>query len=611
MNDRHAVLLALAVAVGALAGRSVPPAAAGRPALVVCALAAAAALASRRPLLLCLVAGLLASTLAARSWGGLRPPSGGATVQGRATLVSDPVSALGATRVDLRLGHRHVEAWARGRAGAVVSQMSAGERIQVHGRVSAVPQAARLRLATAHIAGRLSVDTAVPVSHGPVLDRMANGTRRLLLRGAESWPAGERALFAGVVLGDSRGEAPAMADDFDAAGLTHLLAVSGENVAFALALAGPLLRRFGLRGRLVLGLAVLGGFGVLVRWQPSVLRAEAMAALALVAATVGRPASAVRLLTLAVSCLLLVDPLLVHSTGFRLSVGATLGIAVLSVPLARRLPGPSALAGALATTLSAQVGVAPVLVDAFGGVPVASVPANLLAVPAAGPVMVWGLGAGLPAGLLGGRAAAFIHLPTRLLVIWIAGVARLGGRLPLGQVGLASVVVAAALGALACWAGAPTAWRCLAAAGAVVVVVGPGLVPAVRAPPALAGATVADGATAWRDRGATVLVVDRVDGRRLLSGLRRARISRVDLVVARRRGSTAVTALEPMLERVPVRALLGPPGLDVAGAVAATMGEVIRAGPVVVRVQSVGSRLDLSVGVDAGVAIGPRAGPGP
>ena len=119
----------------------------------------------------------------------------------------------------------------------------------------------------------------------------------------------------------------------------------------------------------------------------------------------GRPSSRLRVLALAVTVLLLIDPLLVHSVGFLLSVGACVGIAVLARPLTDLLPGPRGLITPLAVTMAAQVGVAPVLVPVFGGVPVASLPANLLAVPAAGPVMMWGLAAGLPAGVLGGTVA--------------------------------------------------------------------------------------------------------------------------------------------------------------------------------------------------------------
>src|SRR4029078_10820073 len=105
----------------------------------------------------------------------------------------------------------------------------------------------------------------------------------------------------GFVLGDDRGQSFETVDDFRASGLAHLLVVSGGNVACVLALASPALRRLSIAGRLVAGLVVLLLFGFVARWEPSVLRAEAMAAISLVASTLARPVSGVRVLALAVT----------------------------------------------------------------------------------------------------------------------------------------------------------------------------------------------------------------------------------------------------------------------------------------------------------------------
>ena len=64
-----------------------------------------------------------------------------------------------------------------------------------------------------------------------------------MLAGAEHLAPVDRALLAGFLLGDTRGLPTALTEQFRAAGLTHLVAVSGENVAFVLALFAPLLRR--------------------------------------------------------------------------------------------------------------------------------------------------------------------------------------------------------------------------------------------------------------------------------------------------------------------------------------------------------------------------------
>jgi hypothetical protein len=56
--------------------------------------------------------------------------------------------------------------------------------------------------------------------------------------------ATERALLAGFLLGDTRAVPDDLVDDFRDSGLSHLLAVSGANVAFVLAIAMPASRLY-------------------------------------------------------------------------------------------------------------------------------------------------------------------------------------------------------------------------------------------------------------------------------------------------------------------------------------------------------------------------------
>ena len=395
MSDGWAVLMAAVAAAGALVAAPIP-----LPAAVLLGLAAYLL---RKPVLLCAAVGLAASSLSARAHDGLTVPEGRVTLEGRATLLTDPAAALhSAVKVELRLDGRHIEAFAHGAGAAALRPMLAGQTISVAGTAKAVTGKRRAYLASRHIALQLSIAKATDPRPGGPVARATNAVRTILVRGTAAMAKDQQAMFAGFVLGDGRDEPPATVDDFRQSGLTHLLVVSGENVAFVLALAAVPLRFLGLRGRLIGGLAVLVFFGALTRWEPSVLRAEAMAGVALLATYLGRPASTVRLLALAVAGLILVDPLLIRSVGFGLSVGACTGIALLAGPLTRRLRLP---------------------------LPLASRPANLLAVPAAGPLTMWGMAAGIPAGLAGGRWAAALHAPTVMLMAWIERVAHWAARL--------------------------------------------------------------------------------------------------------------------------------------------------------------------------------------
>jgi competence protein ComEC len=395
----------------------------------------------RWPVGLCVAAFLVAGALAHRAWAGATPLAPG-PVHTEVTLLDDPAPARGAVRATVRLGRAHVELWARGGAAGQLRLRLAGERVVVSGSLQRLSPSVAMRLARRHIRGRLEVASVTGWRAGDPASRAANRIRRAVADGARALPSAERSLFLGFVLGDDRDQSEAVREMFRASGLAHLTAVSGQNVALTLLIVRPLLARLGLRARWLATLGVIAWFALLTRFEPSVLRASAMAGLATTATFLARPASTVRLLALAVTGLLLVDPLLVWSVGFWLSVGATAGIAVLSGPIARALPGPPSLAVAIGVTAGAQVGVAPVQLAVFGPLPLASIPANLLAVPVAGPVMVWGLPAGVVAGLLP-DAAPLLHLPTLLGVRWIALVARLGQVAPLGSVGAVELVAGA------------------------------------------------------------------------------------------------------------------------------------------------------------------------
>jgi len=579
LEDRHCVLLAALVAAGALSARSVPPVGASWLALIAAVAACALAAVLSRPLVLGGAGVLLAAVLGARSWAGVEPPPPSSWA-GVATLATDPAAGGGAVRAQLRLaGGRHVDALAFGAAGGCLRPRLAGERVEATGRLVAPAKGSRERLAARHVSARLTVATCRPAGAGPPWIRAANSLRRTLARGATTLPEDRRGLWAGLVVGDDRDEPPEVEADFQSAGLTHLLAVSGQNVAFALAAAGPLLRRFGLRGRFAAALIVLGLFGMAVRWEPSVLRATAMAALALLTGVLGVEASAIRLVSLAVAGLILIDPMLVHRLGFRLSVAAVIGLALWARPLAARLPGPAVLRDAVAATLAAQAATAPLLLT-LGGLAPASVPANALAVPAAGIVMVWGLTGGLAAGILGGWAAWLLHLPSRLLLAWLVGVSGIAARLPLAPVGAVPLLVAAGL---VWWAvrreevRGPSR-RALGIAAAVVLLV-PSVAAAATGPADLAEDRSALGLRLWRARGSTVVALEGGDPARVLSTLRARRVSRIDLVVATRTGPRVLAPLAAILDRHDVVTLLGPARLDVAGLRPFPVGTTVRTGP--------------------------------
>ena len=520
----------------------------------------------------------VASLLGARAEAGLIAPDAG-PVRAWVTLLDDP-RPLGSSGVRATVRHqgKRIEALAHGRAARDLGDALTGERVEVSGALRAGDEADRW-LRSRHIVGEMTISSVHDRAPAAPLPGLANRIRRLLAFGASGLGDDDRSLFTGMVFGDDRGQSPRLADDFRAAGLGHVLVVSGQNVAFVLALAAPLAARLRPGTRLVALGAVLGVFAVITRFEPSVMRAVAMAAAAVVSAALGRPLQGLRTLAWAVAAVLLIDPFVLGVLAFQLSVCATAGILVLAPPIAASLPGPHPLRLAVATTAGAQVAVMPLLVAVFGSVPVASLPANVVAAPAAGPVMMWGLTGGAAAGLAGGWAAWLIHRPTAAALWWVRTVASAAALAPPAALGAA--------GALAVGVGVLLALRSrrpLRLAGVFVVAAALGWSVAT-APVPPEGWSEAQGASVFGRRGAVVVVLDDPwSPRGLLESLRTAGVRRVDLVVAARGGAGDARAAMALTDRYGPVPVVAPPGHRVPRARRAEAGSVIAAAGVLVEV---------------------------
>jgi competence protein ComEC len=279
------------------------------------------------------------------------------------------------------------------------------------------------------------------VERGPPLwQRAVAQVRGDLVRASQVLPGDARGLFPGLTLGDTRAVPDDLTTAMKATGLTHLTAVSGGNLAVTLAIVLAAVRwlRWSRRAQVAVAGCTLSVFVVLVHAEPSVLRAAVMASLALVGFLLERPRAAIAGLFGSIALLLLIDPWLARSWGFALSAAATGGLLALAGALTTYFSRwlPHALSAAVAVALAAQFATAPLVSALAGGVPLASVPANVLAVPAAGPATAFGLVAAVLASvwpplalvptLLGGAAAWWIAFVARTIASWSLPVVHLG-----------------------------------------------------------------------------------------------------------------------------------------------------------------------------------------
>ncbi|MGH3902341.1 MAG: DNA internalization-related competence protein ComEC/Rec2 [Pseudonocardiaceae bacterium] len=307
-----------------------------------------------------------------------------------------------------------------------------GQRVRAAGLL-AVPNRSDLTVAVLRVHGQPEV-LAAPTAVQQVAERLRSGLR-LAAGVLDPEPAG---LLPALVVGDTSTMVPTVENEFRAAGLTHLTAVSGANVAILCGAVLGLARlaRAGPRTAAILAGLALVGFVVLCRPSPSVLRAAAMGAVTLLALMLGRRRSAVPALCAAILVLLLVDPALGGDPGFALSVLATGGLVLLAPGWAaglRRHGVPPGIAEALAIPAAAHVVTVPVVAGLSGQVSLVAVVTNLLATPAVAPATVLGVLATVLGALHPGAAVVVIHLAGPA-VGWLVAVGHHGSAVPDGVV---------------------------------------------------------------------------------------------------------------------------------------------------------------------------------
>jgi competence protein ComEC len=253
-----------------------------------------------------------------------------------------------------------------------------------------------------------------------VVQRGADRVRAALRSASSQAPFAGGALVPALVLGDESLMPEAVVDQMRSAGLSHLSAVSGANVAIVLGAVLLVARRFGARsvGLTVIGVVALLAFVLLARPEPSVLRAAVMGGVVLLAAWRGGATRPIGVLSAAVLVLVLLDPWLSRSPGFALSTAATAGLVVLVRRWSR--PGARRITVLVLTTLAAQIAVAPIIAGLGGRIDVGGIIANVLAEPAVAPATILGLlaaGAALLHPALGQGLATLAALPAQWIVV--------------------------------------------------------------------------------------------------------------------------------------------------------------------------------------------------
>ena len=286
-----------------------------------------------------------------------------------------------------------------------------------------------------------------PTDPGTLLEGWRRDAGEMLTR---VLPEPEAGLAAGILIGLRDRVDRAVAADFTTAGVSHVVAISGWNIAIVAAAIGAMAGRLGRRRRAIVTAIAVVSYIVFAGASPSVLRAGAMAGVVLLARESGRSGRAAAALGLSAFVLLFAEPALVSDAGFQLSTLATAGLVAWASPLTDRLDRltrgrlPRWLTESLGVSLAAQAATLPVVLASFGRLALISPAVNLLVVPLVTPAMAAGLVALLGGALVSAGAPAILGAvlaaPGWVALRLIIGIVEVAAGVPFGSVAFEPVV---------------------------------------------------------------------------------------------------------------------------------------------------------------------------
>ncbi len=301
-----------------------------------------------------------------------------------------------------------------------------GQPLRFSARINR-PTRRDLTVAVLNASGRPTMGTA------GAMQRAAHGVRsRFAAAVRDTLPGEQAALLPALVLGDTSAVAGDTGRDFRAAGMTHLMAVSGANVTIVCAAVLFSARWIGPRTAVVLAALALVAFVIVVQPTASVLRAAVMGAIALGGMLSSRRRQAIPALAATLLVLVAVAPQLAVDVGFALSALATAALIVIAPVWSRRLTArgcPKPLADALAVAWAAQIVTAPLVAAISGRFSLVAAAANLAVAAMIAPITVLGTAAAALCTAWPEAARLLIRF-TGPELWWVGGVARWASGMP-------------------------------------------------------------------------------------------------------------------------------------------------------------------------------------
>lgn len=262
---------------------------------------------------------------------------------------------------------------------------------------------------------------------------------------AQNLPEPQAGLLTGILVGNERGISPALNEDFQMVGASHIIAISGFNMVIIAGVVMGLLGQFKVDRwpRTIIGLTIIGLYTLFAGANPAVVRAAIMTGVLYVGRSLNRSTYVPASLAFVALVMSFFDPNVLWSISFQLSFFATLSLALFVDPIQRALDTlvkglfasdsaeriSSFFAEPLVVTLAALVFTLPLSVVYFGQLSLWIVPVNLLIVPVQSYLLIIGGVATMTAFVIP-AVGQVLYWVNMVILSWTITIVRLFADLP-------------------------------------------------------------------------------------------------------------------------------------------------------------------------------------
>lgn len=167
-------------------------------------------------------------------------------------------------------------------------------------------------------------------------------------------------------------------------GLAHIVVASGTHLSILVDVCRKIFGRISRFAGLLFSIIFIVFFMVMIGWTPSILRAGIMSILTLLMWYVGRKFEPWRIILIAMTFTLLIDPTFLTNLGWLLSFSSFIGVMILGPEIQHFFYGktkPNFVASTIITAIAATLATLPITLYYFGSISLIAIVANLLILP--------------------------------------------------------------------------------------------------------------------------------------------------------------------------------------------------------------------------------------